>query len=75
MPAVPGIRSMVEMPLPDPGKWLLHLVNKERMMSERSGPLVRILHEEEDGLATAEYGIVMLATVPLLPRNITWPQT
>lgn len=23
------------------------------------------LHQEEDGLATAEYGIVMLATVPL----------
>lgn len=29
------------------------------------------LHTEEEGLATAEYGIVMLATVPLLPRNIT----
>lgn len=32
--------------------------------------LLRI-HREEEGLATAEYGIVMLATVPLLTRNVT----
>lgn len=28
------------------------------------------LHQEEDGLATAEYGIVMLATVPMFTRII-----
>ncbi|WP_267873160.1 hypothetical protein [Nesterenkonia sedimenti] len=39
-------------------------------MSDQPDPLVRTLHEEEDGLATAEYGIVMLATVPIFTRII-----
>ncbi|WP_022873681.1 DUF4244 domain-containing protein [Nesterenkonia alba] len=35
----------------------------EPLTGEEAADVVRRLHQEEDGLATAEYGIVMLAAV------------